>query len=146
VLRPYQAGDREAVRTLFIAVNRELAPPELGAAFEAYIERAIGGEIDRIPDCYAPPNGTFWVAVEDKVLAGMFGLQDLAGETARLRCMYVARSARRRGIAGRMLAQAEQLCRAAGCRALSLTTLDLQRAAIAFYAKAGYRPAGANPR
>jgi len=32
VLRAYLAGDSEAVRALFIAVNRELAPPELRAA------------------------------------------------------------------------------------------------------------------
>ena len=47
-VRPFAEHDAAEVRELFITVNRLLSPPDLRDAFEAYIERALGEEIDLI--------------------------------------------------------------------------------------------------
>jgi hypothetical protein len=59
-IRPFAEHDAAQVRELFITVNRLLSPPNLRDAFEAYIERALREEIDRIPAYYSERNGGFW--------------------------------------------------------------------------------------
>jgi ribosomal protein S18 acetylase RimI-like enzyme len=53
--------------------------------------------------------------------------------------MYVDPAFRRHGLAGRMLDHAEHICREAGTPVLTLSTSQLQQAALAFYRNAGYR-------
>jgi GNAT superfamily N-acetyltransferase len=139
VIRPYEQRDHAAVRALFIAVNRALALPGLHEAFEAYIARSLAEEIERIPDYYAAHGGSFWVAADGDEVVGMFGIERVNETSAELRRMYVAAHARRLGIAQRMLALAEATCRDAGYRTLTLSTSEVQQAALAFYRGAGYR-------
>jgi GNAT superfamily N-acetyltransferase len=139
VIRQYEAHDQPAVRALFIAVNRGLAPPDKHAAFEAYIARSLVEEIDRIPDYYASRHGSFWVAADGDEIVGMFGIERLDATSAELRRMYVAPHARRRGIAQQMLARAEAVCHDAGYSMLTLSTSEVELAALAFYRRAGYR-------
>lgn len=139
VIRPYQPSDHAAVRALVIDINRELAPATMREAFEDYIARALREEIDRIPEYYAARGGGFFVALEGDALAGVFGLERLNTATAELRRTYVRRDRRRSGIAGQMLRSAEALCWEAGCRRLTLSTSELQQAALALYRKTGYR-------
>ncbi len=139
LIRRYAVSDHAAVRALFVAVNRELAPPALREAFEAYIARSLAEEIDRIEAYYAGKQGAFFVAEDGAVLAGMFGLERLGTTAAELRRMYVDRAHRGSGLAQAMLAHAEAACRAAGTPLLELSTSELQGAALAFYRKAGYR-------
>ena len=75
VIRPYAPTDQDAVRALFIAVNRELAPPDMRDAFERYIARSLTGELDRIGDYYAEHGGCFMIATLGGQFAGMFGLE-----------------------------------------------------------------------
>ncbi len=141
-VRAYAAEDAEPVRALFVRVNRELAPPSLFEAFEAYIARALKEEIGRIPEYYAPGRGRgFWVAedAETGALLGTFGLEPAGDNAAELRRMYVAPEARRHGLARRMLAEAERLCVTAGLHRLMLSTSELQEAALALYRGASYR-------
>jgi GNAT superfamily N-acetyltransferase len=137
-IRRYAEGDHAAVRALFIAVNRELAPPDLREAFESYITRSLEEEIDRLAEYYAGKQGAFFVAHEDERLAGMFGLEGLRSATAELRRMYVDPAYRRHGLARLMLERAEETCREAGTPVLALSTSELQQAALAFYRAAGY--------
>jgi len=51
-IRPFADDDALPARELFITVNRLLSPADLRDAFEAYIERALVEEIDRIPAYY----------------------------------------------------------------------------------------------
>jgi hypothetical protein len=51
-IRPFADSDAPPVRELFIATNRLLSPPDLRDAFEAYIERSLAEEIDRIAAYY----------------------------------------------------------------------------------------------
>jgi hypothetical protein len=69
-IRPFVEQDTTQVRELFIRVNRLLGPPDLRDAFEAYIERALTEEIDRIPAYYGERDGGFWVAVKDNKVVG----------------------------------------------------------------------------
>jgi putative acetyltransferase len=55
-----------------------------------------------------------------------------------LRRMYVAPGLRRRGIARKMLAFAEDECRRRNRRQLQLSTSELQKDALALYRNAGY--------
>jgi len=84
-------------------VNRLLSPPHLRDAFEVYIERALREEIDRIPAYYSDRDGGFWVIVKGDKVVGTFGLERASDDAMELRRMYVDPSARRRGIARRML-------------------------------------------
>ncbi|MBV8836864.1 MAG: GNAT family N-acetyltransferase [Alphaproteobacteria bacterium] len=139
LIRRYAPSDHADVRALFIAVNREVAPPAMREAFEAYIACSLAEEIDRIEAYYAEKQGAFFVAQEGAALAGMFGLEGLGTTSAELRRMYVDRAQRGSGLAQAMLAHAEATCRATGTPTLALSTSELQGAALAFYRKSGYR-------
>ena len=138
-IRPFRDADAAAVRDLFIAVNRSLAPPDMRDVFEASIARSLTEEIDRIREYYAARDGGFWVALRAARLVGNFGLERSGPETMELRRMYVAPAARRSGIARMMLHFAEVETRTFGARRLELSTSELQPAAIQLYRHAGYR-------
>ena len=138
-IRPFAEQDAGQVRALFIRVNRLLSPPDLRDAFEGYIERALTEEIDRIPAYYGERDGGFWVAVKCDKVVGTFGLERAADDAMELRRMYVDPSARRQGIARRMLQFAEDECRRRRVKRLELSTAEIQHAAIALYKSAGYR-------
>jgi putative acetyltransferase len=137
-IRPFSDRDAPQVRELFITINRLLSPPDLRDAFDAYIERALVEEIDRIPAYYSEHAGSFWVSVKDDKVIGMFGLEGMSDGAMELRRMYVAPSARRQGIARQMLQAAEDECRRQGVSRLVLSTSEIQVAALALYKDAGY--------
>ena len=138
-IRPFSERDADQVRELFVTVNRLLSPSDLRDAFEAYIERALAEEIDRIPAYYREHAGSFWVAVSDDRVFGMFGLESTLDGAMELRRMYVDPSARRQGIARQMLQSAEDECRRRDVLRLTLSTSEIQEAAHALYKNAGYR-------
>lgn len=138
LIRRYQQEDGPAVRALFVAVNRAMAPPQMRAAFEGYIERSLHEEIDRIEAYYAERAGSFWIAGDGDALLGMFGLERGDARSMELRRMYVAPSARRRGVARRMLVHAERICLEGGGDRLILSTSELQPEALQLYRTAGY--------
>ena len=137
-IRPFTERDAAQVRQLFITVNRLLSPPDLRDAFEAYIERALREEIDRILAYYGKRDGGFWVAVKDDKVVGTFGLERASKEAMELRRMYVDPLARRQGIARQMLQFAENECRRRSVKRLELSTAEIQHAAIALYKNSGY--------
>jgi GNAT superfamily N-acetyltransferase len=139
MIRPFRAADACDVRALFILVNRQLAPPSMRDAFEAYIARSLTEEIDRITDYYDGRNGGFWVAIRDGKLAGTFGLEAASSDALELRRMYVVPAARRSGIARSMLRFAEEECRRRKVGRLELSTSELQPVAIELYRRSGYQ-------
>ena len=138
-IRPFRNADGPRVRELVIAVNRLLSPSDLRDAFEAYIERALADEIDRIEDYYSEHGGGFWVATLGGGLVGTLGLERASADAMELRRMYVDPAARRVGIGRRMLQHAEAECRRRGVKRLELSTAKIQNEAIALYRSAGYR-------
>ncbi|MCB8838232.1 GNAT family N-acetyltransferase [Aurantimonas sp. VKM B-3413] len=135
---PFDETYAGAVRDLFVTVNRALAPPDRRAAFEDYIARSIAAEIGRIADYYRERHGSFRLAIEGDRLRGMYGLEATGPGRMELRRMYVAPDFQRRGLARRMLADAEAVCRATGSTVLELSTSELQQPALALYRGAGF--------
>ncbi len=138
-VRPFAPEDADRVHDMFVAVNRMLAPPSMRVQFEAYIERSLHEEIDRVAQYYGERGGGFWVAVDGDALLGMFGLEPAGPGELELRRMYVAPQAQRRGIARYMLQFAEDECRRRGVRVLVLSTSKLQQPALALYRNSGFR-------
>ena len=138
VISPFKAEHSDAVRDLFIRVNRLLAPPHMTDAFEHYIIESLEQEIDRIPQYYAEKEGQFWVVLSKNHVVGMFGLEPSGPNAMELRRMYVDPDFRRRGIAQEMMRAAEDYCRNTGQHRLDLSTSEVQSEALAFYRQAGY--------
>jgi GNAT superfamily N-acetyltransferase len=110
-IRPFEDRHALRVRELFIAVNRQLSPPDMREAFESYIARSLDEEIGRVSAYYGERGGGFWVSIREDRVIGMFGLEPAASGGLELRRMYVDPSARRGGIASLMLRFAEDECR-----------------------------------
>ena len=138
-IRPFADDDAPQVRQLFIVINRLLSPPDLRDAFEAYIERALAEEIDRITAYYGQRHGGFWVAIQKDKVVGTFGLERSSPDSMELRRMYVDPGVRRGGIARQMLRFAEDECRRRKIFRLELSTSEVQEAALSFYRNSGYR-------
>ena len=115
------------------------ARPTSATPLRAYIETALREEIDRIRGYYSERDGGFWVAIAGNKLVGTFGLERASDDAMELRRMYVEPSARRRGIARRMLQFSEDECRRRKVSRLELSTAEIQQAALALYRDSGYR-------
>jgi len=139
IVRKFKDADAADVKRLFIKVNRQLAPVNLRAAFEAYISSSLLEEIGKISEYYAERKGGFWVATAKVGIVGMFGLEPSGPEAMELRRMYVDPDSRRQGIAGKMLGFAEDKCRDENFRRIDLSTSEIQVEALSFYRKSGYR-------
>lgn len=141
-IRRYRPSDQGAVIALFREFMWELTPPELGAEFQAYIERAIQEELGRIEEHYfARDDQGFWIAQQAGMshgMVGMVGVEHREPGVAELRRMAVARAQRRKGIGRKLLAAAEAFCRKAGYRRIVLSTSELQLAAAQLYHSSGY--------
>ena len=138
-IRPFEAGDQAAVAALFVAVNRDLAPPDRAAAFESYIARSLDAEIGDIARYYDRHRGWFFCATVDHELVGMFGLEPRDGSTVELRRMYVALAHRRLGLGRALLVAAEEAARAEGFARLVLSTSAIQEQALGLYGTSGFR-------
>jgi len=85
-----------------------------------------------------PPSGLLLLATLDGEPVAIGGVRDLAGPTAELKAMYVAPSARRRGIGRHLLVRLEEIAASRGCAAARLDTLAALQGAIALYESQGY--------
>jgi GNAT superfamily N-acetyltransferase len=92
------------------------------------------------PGEFAPPAGVFLIGLLDGVPVAMGGWRRLSGDDAEIKRMYVSRTARRRGLAGKILAELERTAARAGVARLVLNTGPEQPAAVALYVRAGYVP------
>lgn len=138
-IRRAEAADGAAIEALFIAVNRELAPPGLVEEFESYIELSLDQEIRPFLDYYDPGVGNgLWVVLSNGELAGMYGLERVSIDDVELRRMYVAPEHRRKGLARTMLRHAEDQARELGYARMVLSTAEVQEAAIALYYAEGF--------
>jgi GNAT superfamily N-acetyltransferase len=90
-------------------------------------------------EAMAPPGGAFLVAYLASEPVGCAGLVRLDERTGEVKRMYIARAARRRGLARELLAGLEEAARAAGYSRVRLDTSAGQPEARALYEAAGYR-------
>jgi N-acetylglutamate synthase-like GNAT family acetyltransferase len=85
------------------------------------------------------PRSVFFIARFDGQAVGCAALRPVESEVAEVKRMYVAPTARRRGIARHMLAELERTAVEFGYRVLRLETGDRQPEAIALYESSGFR-------
>jgi GNAT superfamily N-acetyltransferase len=108
--------------------------------FEQYIAIAINGELRRLEEVFSPAkSNAFWVVESGNRIVGTFGIESRSRDSTELRRMYLDRGHRGRGVAQRMLQCAELRAGELGFSKMILSTAEVQKAAIAFYAKSGYR-------
>lgn len=128
---------------LFREFMWELTPPELGAEFQSYIERAIAVELGKVEEYYfARERQGFWVAEDGETsrrIFGMVAIERHSDDAAELRRMAVEKTQRRKGIGRQLLAHAEAFSREQGYRRIVLGTSELQIAAMQLYQSSGYR-------
>ena len=120
-----------AVQALTAALEAELLGRYAGVA---------GSGPEPTPGAFEPPDGLFLLVRESEEAVACGGLCRYDEATAELRRMYVAPSARGRGVARTLLAALEDEARALGYAFLRLETGDRQPEAIGLYASSGYRP------
>ena len=99
------------------------------------------------PGYFDPPHGAFFVGYLDArpVATGAWRRRrdvvvDGLDESAEIKRMFVAPSARRRGLARAMLTHLEETARAGGAEVMVLETGLAQPEALALYESSGYAP------
>lgn len=106
-----------------------------------YVELYGGPDAATVdPAEFDPPGGLFLVGLLDGAPVAMGGWRRLSTGEAEIKRMYVIRSARRRGLARRLLGELERTAAGAGLTRLVLNTGAEQPEAIAMYEQAGYLP------
>lgn len=89
---------------------------------------------------FANRDGRFWVAERgDGLIVGMIGFVPIAADGIELHKLYVAREARRSGLASRLLALVEAEAQHRGARFIALHTDSRFVQAHAFYERHGYQ-------
>jgi GNAT superfamily N-acetyltransferase len=108
---------------------------------EEYVRRYGGPDGATVdPREFEPPDGVFLVGVLDGVAVATGGWRRVDAHIVEIKRMYVAESARRRGLARAMLAELERTAAAAGMYRLVLNTGPEQPEAVALYEASGYGP------
>lgn len=115
---------------------------------QEYVARYGGRDETPLEDGYfEPPNGSFFVGYLDgvPVASGAWRRRgdvvvEGLDESAEIKRMYVAPSARGRGLARAMLARLEDTAREAGAEVMVLETGIAQPEALALYRSSGYTP------
>ena len=140
--RPACNGDADAVRALVFGVLREygLAPDPAGTY----------ADLNDIEAHYWRTGGWFLVVTDaGGGIVGTIALHRREGGTAELRKMYLAPTARGRGVGKSMLEQALTEARRRGYQRVILETAAVLREAVALYRHYGFQPiatAGLAPR
>jgi N-acetylglutamate synthase-like GNAT family acetyltransferase len=138
--RRYQATDYGAVASLWTRINRELAPAGMEELFEQYIATTINGELKQLPEVFSEEKrSAFWVVESAGEIVGCFGIESHDADDTELRRMYLDKGYRGAGIAQRMIDHAQAEARALGFRKMILSTAEIQRSAVGFYRKSGFR-------
>ncbi len=131
VVRPFAAGDAEAVPALILSIQRG----EFGVAITA----ADQPDLADIPGFYQAGAGQFWVAENAGQVVGTIALKDIGDRAVALRKMFVAPEARGpSGVAGPLLATAIAHARSHDVAQILLGTTDRFLAAHRFYEKHGF--------
>ncbi len=129
----------------FVIEARPYDDPDVARLVEEvqaeYVMRYGGPDAAAVdPDEFSPPGGLFLIGLLDGVPVATGGWRRLGGSEAEIKRMYVSASARRRGLARRMLAELENTAADAAISRILLNTGPEQPEAIALYEQSGYTP------
>ncbi|KDO32358.1 hypothetical protein SPRG_02835 [Saprolegnia parasitica CBS 223.65] len=139
-IRPFRPADQDAVRAIFESTLDEYDHKSV----RKLVAHQLNTELADVAGSYlAPAKACFWVAERGTEFLGCVGVKpfkdDGIAELVRLR---VATSARRLGVASRLVAALETFCRDVGYRAVYLETLAAMEPAKALYVRLGYAHLG----
>lgn len=138
--RRYRIADYDAVAALWTRINRELAPSGMEEMFERYIATIIDGELKQLTEVFSDTKrNAFWVVESADEIVGCFGIESHGADDTELRRMYLDKPYRGGGNAQRMLDYAQGEARALGFTKMILSTAEIQRSALRFYRKSGFR-------
>ena len=143
-IRQFRSDDSEAVCELFSHAQDDFAESYLHneadrEGFREYLEGALTHDLAHVEQSYLQRQGSnFWIAELDGQALGCIGAYRRDDEEAEIRRLAVARSARRQGVASRLLDQAEDFCRDAGYTRTIVWTTNHMAAATAFLKRRGY--------
>ena len=138
--RRYQATDCSSVASLWTRINRELAPDGMEELFERYIATTIDGELKQLLEVFsAEKRNGFWVVEDRNEIVGTFGIESHGVSDTELRRMYLDAGYRGKGIAQRMLDHVQAEARSLGFTRMILSTAQIQKSAVSFYRKSGFR-------
>jgi len=138
--RRYRIADYDAVAALWTRINRELAPAGMEELFEQYIATTINGELKQLLEVFSEEKrNAFWVVETADQMVGCFGIESHGAEDTELRRMYLDKGSRGADIAQRMIDHAQAAARALGFKKMILSTAEIQRSAVVFYRKSGFR-------
>ncbi|MCB8837523.1 helix-turn-helix domain-containing GNAT family N-acetyltransferase [Aurantimonas sp. VKM B-3413] len=103
-------------------------------------ERGFDVSLSRDPDArdMTWPRGVFLLAISDGLPIGCVGLKGSGGETAEIKRLWVAPSARGLGLARRLMEASEDAARGLGIRILRLDTNSALPEALQLYQKTGW--------
>lgn len=90
------------------------------------------------------PKGKFLLAEEGGTLVGCVYVE-LRGERGYFGLLAVDPARQRAGIGARLIAAAEDYCRAGGCRFMDLTMVNLRKELPGYYRRLGYLESGTLP-
>ncbi|MGW4892200.1 GNAT family N-acetyltransferase [Kitasatospora sp. NPDC004240] len=127
-----------------VTIDDPLVEPLLRELTEEYVGRygpAAVEEMTRYPrDAFAEPSGLLLLLLErgEPVSGGAYKFLDR--RTAEVKRMWTHSAHRRRGLAGRVLAELERAALAAGYSRILLTTGPRQPEARGLYLASGYTP------
>ncbi|MFF3128333.1 GNAT family N-acetyltransferase [Streptomyces sp. NPDC057908] len=93
---------------------------------------------DTPPADFDPPHGLFVIAHHDGIAVGCGGVRLLDADTAEIKRMYVAETARGRGLGRRILEHLEQRAFDSGATQIVLETGWRNYGALTLYRQAGY--------
>jgi putative acetyltransferase len=131
-IRPATNADAPAVRELIFTILREFnLPPD---------PDGTDADLKDIEAAYFKRGGRFDVMIDlHQQIIGSVGLFRTDDQAVELRKMYVAASARGRGLGRRLLDHAVAEARRLGCRRITLETASQLTTAIAMYKRYGFR-------
>jgi GNAT superfamily N-acetyltransferase len=127
----HEPPDAPAARALFDEYM-ELVRERAGRDFQP-VEHIFAS-----PEVFSGPGAAWLVAYDGDRAVACGGLRPLAPDTGEIKRMFVTPTARRRGLARRLLAELEAIARDAGQTRIRLLTTELLPEALELYAKAGY--------
>lgn len=142
-IRRVAADDWALLRTVRLAALEE-APTAFGSTLAR--EADLGDDVWRrraAEGAEAVRSVTFLAERDGDVVGLVIGVRDVAGEgTSGLYSLWVAPSARGRGVAAALVGAVVDWARAAGSRRLVLDVTEHNEAALSLYARLGFRSTG----
>ncbi|MCK5547065.1 MAG: GNAT family N-acetyltransferase [Rhodospirillaceae bacterium] len=134
IVKAVSPGDIDAVKSLFLAHEKELAEAACFHDFDA--------EMKNIQNIYAAPAGALLLALNNGEVVGVVGMvsaNDKNNKTAEMKRLYVKPEWRGRGV-GRMLCEEVlNVAKKQLYKTMRLETLSRLEAAIALYLEYGFK-------